>query len=152
MRPFYRVCSLPEMFSSLATEPAKPTERNLPDALGGLCGQSLLVLLVGQLLHVLLEDLLVLRGEIVERALAGEHRFAEARREVSPVAGAVGVAPELVDRLAVAARIVGLFRGIARLGRTLRGPRLRLRLSLLRRSRPGPVAAGAAAFAAGLQL
>src|SRR5581483_6336317 len=70
------------------------------------------ILLVGQLLHVLLEDLLVFGGEIVDGPLAGEHRLADPGGQVAPAAGAVALGAELVDGLAVAVRVVGLVGGI----------------------------------------
>src|SRR5436190_4839602 len=71
-----------------------------------------LILLVGQLLHVLLEELLVLRGEIVAAALAGEHGLAEPRGEVAPAPAAVALGAELVDGLPVPVRVVGLLRRV----------------------------------------
>src|SRR5262245_61930432 len=94
---------------------------------------DLLFLVVRQLLHVLLEDLLVLRGEIVDRPPARQHRLADARRQIAPAARAVALGAELVDRLAGAVRIVGLGRGTSGLRRRLGLPGLRL----LRRPRPG---------------
>src|SRR6185295_16402481 len=78
-----------------------------------------------QLPHVLLEDLLVLGREVVDRPLAVEHGLAEPGRQVAPVPRAVHVAPELGDGIAGAVGIVGLGRGTA-------GLLLRLRLTGLR--------------------
>src|SRR6185295_8159406 len=99
----------------------------------------MLILFVGQALHVLLEHLLELGREVVDRALPRQHGLAEARGQVAPVAGAVAVAAELVDRVAGAVRVIGRRRGLAGLLR-----RLGLRLPGLRRSLARLVAGTAA--------
>src|SRR6185295_19541457 len=94
-----------------------------------------LLLLVRQPLHVLLEHLLILRGEVVDGALARKHRLADPRGQVAPAARAVAAGAERVDRIAVAVRIVGLVGGIGGLVGLL-GLRLRL-LAGLRLARLG---------------
>src|SRR6185503_9500388 len=90
-----------------------------------------LLLVFRQLLHVLLEDLLVLRREVVDRALAGHHRLPDAGGQVAPPPGPVSAGAELVDGLPGPVRIVRLVRGIGRLIRLLRlGFRLLPRLGL----------------------
>src|SRR5436853_5255533 len=85
--------------------------------------------LLGQALHVFLEHLLVLDREVVDRALSGEHRLAQARGQIAPVSRPVALATEFVDRLAGPVGIVGRRRRAAGLR-----DRLRLRLEL---PRPG---------------
>src|ERR1041384_4792186 len=73
------------------------------------------LLLVRQPLHVLLEELLVFRGEVVDGPLPAQHRLPQPGGQVAPAAGPVAPGAELVDRLSVPVRVVRPFRRIRRM-------------------------------------